>query len=477
MTKKQGLRPTLPADMDSEFEDLISDCWNPEPALRPSFPVILLRLQSIGASKSSRDLDRNRSGPLDEEINAGVKEMCRTLNDILWDYAPERWNQEQAAALIDKDATVTARDPVLHQILLAESGPCCAKALGWMMFGGLEDGAEICPEPVLDTDITPSGSLTKSFALLKTRFAVIAPAKIKQWRVKDTREFDGLQAALQASEKSIKSWGIGGLEAATSGEDSRKSKNEKRKRRRRSKPKKSKKDARVENFIKAARFVRGYGAASIHPSAKIQLHGLRMQALEGDCSKEEAAAGDGASSATALQGLKLEAWRSFHGKSQESAMNEYLELLTSLAPNWKVAHVVLGRQTDAERRKPKEMMWVLKVGYKRLNKEDFRQMAVSSMMQHEKPRAGMRRTTAARKPRGIIVTWIDVLQSSNASNAKLWSNEAGVLDTTAQESQGGKAKGVGNETTLSETAAFIAGLPKNFTLSDCIIDKDEHATM
>ena len=453
--------------MDPEFKALICDCWDPEPALRPSFPVILIRLKGIGAPGNSKNLNLSDTTVEGEiKIQEDVKNTCRSLNDLLWNYTPERWDSEHAAAVVDKDATVTALDPTLRQILQSGVGPKCARSLGWMMFGGLEDGAEIHPEPVLDTDIVVMG-LDESYALLKTRFAVVAPKKIKQWRVNDTREFDGLQAALQASENSIKSWGVGGLEAATSGEDSSESKKKRKRRRRRKKPKKSKKDVRVEHFIKATRFVRGYGAAAIHPSAKIELHGLRMQALKGDYPKE-GAAGDSTSSAGALQRLKLEAWRSFQGKSQEEAMEEYLSLLTSLAPNWKVAHIVMGRQTDEERRKPKEMMWILKVGYRTRSKEEWLKMTTNS-----------RPTTmaGARKLKDIVVTSIEVLQSSNACNAKLWSEEADALDKATEMDEARKGKGVAGETPLSETASFLAGLPKDFTLSDCIIDKDEHATM
>ena len=154
-------------------------------------------------------------------------------------------------------------------------------------------------------------------------------------------QFDGLQSALRASEELIKSYGTTALEAAAAQdsamdekeeEQDEKEKKEKKKpkRRRRARPqaKKKSKDARVKKFIKAARFVRGYGAAAIHPRAKIELHGLRMQALKGDCDATQdvatAQAGDEASSSSVLQRLKDEAWRSAKGKTQEEAMEEYL---------------------------------------------------------------------------------------------------------------------------------------------------------
>ena len=469
MTKTGNLRPTLPDDMDEDWKELISDCWQAEPGLRPSFAVILLRLQGIGQEESDRD-DH-------EKMKSAAKELCRELNDLLWDYAPARWVEDKATALIASGTEITAREPTLGKILGSEKGPNAVKSLGHLMFGGREDGAEIRPEPVLERDIIVSHG--KSHALLKARFSVIAPEKIKQWRVKDTREFDGLQAALLASEKSIESWGTGTLGSAAA-EDSgsnkekrswrAKMKKAKRKKKKKKKTKKPKKDARVENFIKASRFVRGYGAAAIHPSAKIELHGLRMQALNGDC-PEDAAVGGSTSLERSLQQIKLDAWRSVHGKGREEAMEKYLSLLTSLAPNWKVAHILLGRQTNEERRKPREMMWVLKVGYRARKKEEA--LAVGT--------AGENRQVSAAilsQPRGLRVTSIEILQSSNGANARLWSQEVDDTGaTTAEAAAGNKEASSGAAAhPESEMNTFIAGVQNegDFTLADCIIDSTKH---
>ena len=131
-----------------------------------------------------------------EEI---VRSLCEDLNDLLWNFAPSQWDDAAAARVVGKDVKASAHDSTLNEILAAERGPSSLKALGWMMFGGLEDGAEILPEPILDADIICIPS--KNQALLKMRFAAIAPKKIKQWRMKDTREFDGLQAVRGA-------WGL-----------------------------------------------------------------------------------------------------------------------------------------------------------------------------------------------------------------------------------------------------------------------------
>ena len=196
--------------------------------------------------------------------------------------------------------------------------------------------------PVIEDDIIEGASEGGQYAIFKSRFSASRIEKVKQWRQADTRDFDGLQDVL--------------LKAGTLGEtgESRMLKSappklRKSRRPRRKKPKggAQKKDARVARFIKAARFVRGHGASSIHPSAKIRLHGLLMQAKKGDCPSPESDKIEESGPAV-LGNLKRDAWRAVKGKGQEEAMKEYVELLTSLAPNWKVAHIVLGRETEEQ---------------------------------------------------------------------------------------------------------------------------------
>jgi hypothetical protein len=74
---------------------------------------------------------------------------------------------------------VTAANPTLHEILSKEKGPACIKSLAWMMFGGLEDGATIIIEPLLDEDVTID--LNNKSALIAMRFGVQAPEKRHQW--------------------------------------------------------------------------------------------------------------------------------------------------------------------------------------------------------------------------------------------------------------------------------------------------------
>ena len=295
----------------------------------------------------------------------------------------------------------------------------------------------------------------KQYALVQSRFAVIAPKKIKQWRVRDTRGFDGLQAALAASEAAIDSLGTEALEAAAAQGSGARSRPARTGRRRRKTCAWSKKDVRVEKFIKAARvsledgiyrlhiargrsliknrnsrnssllpqFVRGHGAAAIHPSAKIQLHGLLMQAQKGDCPETENQAGaeQESGSVGALRGLKLAAWRSLKGTGQEKAMEQYIDLLTSLAPNWKVAHIVLGRESEEDRRKPRPMMWVLKVGFREVKEEEEEEEETAILAARADRTVSRTRSRAQRV--AMRITSIEVLQSSSEANAMIWNEE------------------------------------------------------
>ena len=77
-----------------------------------------------------------------------------------------------------------------------------------------------------------------------------------------------------------------------------------------------------------------------------------MQALHGEASAQD---GDGAESnitnlrglkgcLLALQELKVNAWRSEKSKGQKDAMLEYVEFVTSIAPQWSLAAMLLGAE-------------------------------------------------------------------------------------------------------------------------------------
>ena len=232
------------------------------------------------------------------------------------------------------------------------------------------------------------------------------------------------------------------------------------------------------------------GAAEIHPSAKLKLYGLLMQARSGDCplTNDENAidmlAGDmlggnlaSASIKTATKGfaltleeLKLNSWRAAKGKKRKESMEEYITLLTSLAPQWKIAGLVAGREGDKPRA-PKQMVWVLKVVY-----------------ESSKGAKG-RRVSVTRRNSPWIVSHIEVVQASSASNnAKLWCEEQKKEGREGDGDQGQKldkgTDGTGEDRTGGELRqkakrkdSYIERMPKDLTVDDCIIDPNKHKTI
>ena len=93
-----------------------------------------------------------------------------------------------------------------------------------------------------------------------------------------------------------------------------------------------------------------------------------MQALHGDApAKDDADAEATIASVRGLKGsllalhhLKVNAWRSEKGKGQKEAMLEYVEVVTSISPQWSVA-AILGGHESMKDKKPKRMVWVLRV--------------------------------------------------------------------------------------------------------------------
>ena len=198
------------------------------------------------------------------------------------------------------------------------------------------------------------------------------------------------------------------------------------------------------------------GAGKIHPSAKLRLFGLLMQAQQGNfAASDAAAAGANAEDETAmlkipglqgsaleLQRLKLTAWRSEKDKDPKEAMKEYIEFLSSIAPQWKVAHFLGGHESTKDD-KPRPMMWVFKLKVEKVEGEK------------------------SVGPSAFRVQGIEILQSSNATGAKLWSEEK------LEEEIGSTA----NETQTVETDPFLAGLPTDLTIEDCLVDRTKHATI
>ena len=165
-----------------------------------------------------------------------------------------------------------------------------------------------------------------------------------------------------------------------------------------------------------------------------------------------------------LRELKARAWLSQRGKGREKAMLQYVELVTSLAPQWRVANILAGHAFTKDAM-PNKMTWVCEVKVERRKiGEVIEQMSANSLQ--------LRRTSKALLAKGFRVTSIKVLQASNNSNARLFGDE---------EAVGGAPKGTKRKTSApqsSELGNWLAGIRKlDLTLRDCIIDKKAHKTM
>ena len=380
-----------------------------------------------------------------------------------------------------------ATNPTLHEILSTEKGPACIKSLAWVMFGGLEDGAQIIVEPLLEEDVTID--LEKNSALVAIRFGVKAPDKRHQWTGKGRREFDNLEQALAEAEKAMEAHGAEALQQAVMEKESEAKRTTLKRKKKRSmfqdrwgRKNKKKKDDPFTIFIKATTFVRGMGASTIHPSAKLRLFGLLMQAQQGNIPEgDQGKASDlpgFRGSALALQKLKLRAWQSQKNKKREEAMKEYVELVTSLAPQWKVAHI-LGGNHSFKNNKPRQMMWVLKVNYCASKSKCMSKLRIYS--------TGGRSVALLGRHH---VTTVEVLQSSNATSATLWVEDGigsmkrrgeGKKPSVAAGSASGGVGGAHHDGEEEEDDygqdLFIKNMPKEWSLSDCIVDKSKFATI
>ncbi len=101
--KKGGLRPSLPDEMDGEMLRLVRQSWSSDAALRPSFSVIVVRLEGIkrqggGSFKDKRE--RILSAKVADEKN--VASLCRGLHDLLYHYKPAEWSDKKALAIVDE---------------------------------------------------------------------------------------------------------------------------------------------------------------------------------------------------------------------------------------------------------------------------------------------------------------------------------------------------------------------------------------
>ena len=241
------------------------------------------------------------------------------------------------------------------------------------------------------------------------------------------------------------------------------------------------KDKSFRNFLKAAKYVRGAGAGQLHPSVKVRLFGLQMQAKHGDAPPEDldsAKAGEraedtdsllrGQEAPLTLERLKLKAWRSESGKDRKTAMKEHVSLLTSVAPQWRVSNL-LGRRED-ENLKPRQMVWVLRVECQPLVDEDEIEKAANARALSGRARS--RNGSERRASRSFCATFFEVMQTSGDLDGKRWTERRSTSVTRETT----------NKSDVDEQAGdpYVAALRvqcQGLALGDCIIDKSRHKSI
>ena len=138
------------------------------------------------------------------------------------------------------------------------------------------------------------------------------------------------------------------------------------------------------------------------------------QARDGDRPGEAVAAKDG------LERLKSKAWGEHRGMSRMEAMEEYVKLVTEIAPQWKVAHLVRGGMDDAKAPvKLRRMVWVVKVSFERVDRSNKE----ASLKLREAEGNGSLKvkkkvTIVAKKRSYLRATSFVVLQAESASQAR-----------------------------------------------------------
>ena len=419
----------LPDNLQDGLEGLVADSWNAEPALRPTFEAIAHRIRALvtaNAAMASADNeglhlllnadsvaeqgnDKRRKST--KEAQSRALELCKAIHDELW-----HWDERAAVGLIKGEASLTATDPVLNKLVEKEQGVKALSGLAELMTGNMEDGSEIIPDPLLPQDIVIN--VEESNALLTVRFSVsLARAQSlssQTGRLKIREDFAGLLEHALAEQAEHLEPEVTPLSAAVEKGDKRalprKGRARKRKKVKRKlrvglgKGKKGALDQVFGSFVKAARFVRyGNGVHVLHPSTKLHLFGLMMQAQHGDCRDGvvKNAERRRSSKKAALQSLKQKAWAREKGKKRKKAMEEYIETLTKIAPEWRLANLIAAGSQEDSVAKPKRMMWIIRV--------DYEELAASSL----------RASSTIGSRVKLEATAIHIVQASNASQVGL----------------------------------------------------------
>ena len=471
---------------------LIRQCWAADAAIRPSFSVIIQRFTLMKQANDAKTRTRSATA---KQHTGQVRTLCRSIHGLLQRVKPGQWSELQARACLAKDVVICASDKVLNKILRSEGGPNSAKSLGWLMFGGLGDGSEIIVEPLLDEDI----AICRESAIVSFRFHAKGPLQEQLSQEKNEREFDGLARALAEGEHALEAEGAQALDNAVAENVAaakpklRSTAKLRRKIRKRTSSFPQRKKDPFARFVKAARYVRGIGSGTVHPSAKLRLFGLFMQVQRGDIPDklDTMIIAELEGSALALQQLKLESWRAQKKKSRKDAMKEYVEFLTSIAPQWAVAHLIGGSKSLMET-KPREMMWVLKIEYREMNNEEM-SASMEKMPLPNKLHREQRQSQLGEHLQSHLITSIEVIQAGNEAGGLHFSDMSiissasslphGTEKSAKMQEQGGSGKemvaqsGMTKPKPASADDSFYANFPQDLTLEDCIVDKAKHKTI
>ena len=214
-----------------------------------------------------------------------------------------------------------------------------------------------------------------------------------------------------------------------------------------------------------------------------------MQAQEGDAP----ATGDGDlveanidglhASARALKQLKLDAWRAEKGKGRETAMQEYVTFLTSIAPHWKVASILQSKSKE-----PRAMKWVLRITCGDASGDKDHATAVETQVQSSsvKSFANSNSRTLSRKSSQSAFHFracaLEVLQFTDDANARLFNNDSVAVTTKGTGSRSTSPNAVEKTKVtaakgVSSLDGFMANMPTDLQLVDCILDKAKHNTI
>ena len=129
LTHKENvsLRPTLSDDMDAAILALIRSCWADDPELRPSFSVILVRLDATKRRNAMRLKEEEA-----EEDETELRNAIRSFHDLMWILRSSDASLSGALdlqSLLDAGTTVKAVDDVLDKIVNSEKGPDSIRSL------------------------------------------------------------------------------------------------------------------------------------------------------------------------------------------------------------------------------------------------------------------------------------------------------------------------------------------------------------